>query len=622
MVPVPAPRAPGADAPAPALAADPAGRPPAGSVEEDSLWRDLNAARPVDERLVRLACGILACGYAVVAWLRHDPDHAWLEVALRGLVCAYGLVGLATAPRFDWAALRGYTLGLAVVLPLVTTILNGLRGHPESSLAFLGLATFAPFVFLQTATDFAVAIVAVTALDAAAIVLLPPTGVATLTVGIVIGVAMITGVVAGFTLLVYRVRLDQSLRWWRDACTRERAMREFGELTAATLGGEQPLDGFAERLRAAYAPDAGCVIVLADEDGGFRVASTAGVHGDAPVRLATGVLPPHLAALLWTVVDGRQPLLHETMPAGLRAALESGPERLGPTASSAALPVVVEGVVAGVVWLFSRRQAPPAAEAVLALQAMAAQLGVALANARLLDRLRRALRVKSEFLNTMSHELRSPLHVIAGYAEMVSAEAGSEEVDRWCTRIGASARELLQLVENTMNVARLDAGKVTLHEEVFFAEDVMAELRESVRALPEAKRGTPVRWTIDPGLPPLRLDRLKLKEIVQNLVSNALKFTREGEVTVLVDRDGPDLRVAVRDTGPGITPEAQTRIFDMFERVEDPQTRDRPAGVGLGLHIVRSLVQLMGGRVDVASEPGKGACFTVRLPLARPVAAV
>lgn len=598
------------------------GTEPAVLDRDEPLWALLNARRSFDPYAVRVSCVILTLAYVLVTVLRYDAEDGRSGLAMRALVCSYGCVGALWSTRFTWILFRVYTIGVVVLLPAVTTILNGWHGHPVGTLPFLGLAAFVPFLFLQTATDFLIGVGAFVLIQAVILAVLPPLDTPLATVSVVLATGVATGVTAGFGLLVFRVRLDRSVRWWHEACTRERRIRDFGELTAASLRGAAPLDAFADRLRTAYAPDGGCVIVLADDGGRFRIASALDAPDQQGPPAETGELPPHLAALLWEIVEGRAPLREETMPPHLRDNLARCVGGTARAAASLALPVVIDDTVAGVVWLFSR-DVPRHSEAdILALEAMTRQLGIALANARLLERLRRALRAKSEFLNTMSHELRSPLHVILGYAEMIATEVPSLDITTWCARIGASARELLQLVENTMNAARLDAGKVTLHEEVFFADDVVNELREAVSALPEARRGTPVHWHCAPGLPAIRLDRLKFKEILQNLVSNALKFTPEGEVTVTIDRDGPELRMAVRDTGPGIPPEAQARIFDMFERIEDPLSRDRAAGVGLGLHIVRSLVHLMGGRVDVSSEPGNGACFTVRLPLGRtPLAA-
>jgi signal transduction histidine kinase len=229
------------------------------------------------------------------------------------------------------------------------------------------------------------------------------------------------------------------------------------------------------------------------------------------------------------------------------------------------------------------------------------------------ERERAALRAKSEFLSTMSHELRSPLHVIVGYADILADDVPAG-LQAPLVRIRHSAVDLLQLVENTMNAARIEAGKLQVQLETFEPAAVLREVEENVRALPEAKRGVPVRWHVPATLPLVHLDRLKVKEIVQNLVSNALKFTREGEVTVEAASDADGLRISVRDTGPGIAATAQARIFDMFERVEATSATHRPPGVGLGLYIVRSLVALLGGTIGVDSVLGRGTCFTVRLP--------
>ncbi len=231
------------------------------------------------------------------------------------------------------------------------------------------------------------------------------------------------------------------------------------------------------------------------------------------------------------------------------------------------------------------------------------------------DRLEAALASKSEFLNTMSHELRSPLHMIIGYLDLWSDDATDLEPDMLRERMRAGALELLRLVEDTMNVARLDASKVTVRNEQFVLEDLMNEVAEGVRGLPEAKHGVALHWELRNDPAPVCLDRLKLKEIVVNLVSNALKFTREGSVTINFVSDDQALSLDVRDTGVGITPDAQARIFDLFERIEAPHGH-QPPGVGLGLYIVKRLVELMEGTVDVASEAGAGTWFSVRLPLA------
>lgn len=230
--------------------------------------------------------------------------------------------------------------------------------------------------------------------------------------------------------------------------------------------------------------------------------------------------------------------------------------------------------------------------------------------------LEHALNARSEFVNTMSHELRSPLNVIIGYADILGGEGG-EQAAFMAERIRANALELLQLVENTLSASRLGAGKVMVHRTEFALAGLVDELRESTQALPRASErtgsGIAVHWQLQDGLPPIFTDRLKLKEIILNLVSNALKYTPEGSVTVRIQNDGEWLRVEVEDTGVGIPAQSLERIFEMFERYE-PRAEAHASGVGLGLYIVKSLVVLMGGSVAVRSEVGRGSCFTVRLP--------
>ena len=229
------------------------------------------------------------------------------------------------------------------------------------------------------------------------------------------------------------------------------------------------------------------------------------------------------------------------------------------------------------------------------------------------ERERAALRHKSEFLNVMSHELRSPLHVIIGYVDQLRDELANAHAHP-LARIRDSALDLLQLVDHTLQAARLEAGKLVVSADEVDCVALFRELAENVATLPEARRGIAVRWHVATDLPRVRVDRLKLKEIVTNLVSNGLKYTEHGTVTVDAAVDGGALRITVQDTGPGIAPESLARLFGMFERLHEGGA-SRPGGVGLGLYIVHGLVGLLGGRVTVESVVGRGSVFRVWLPL-------
>ncbi len=486
-------------------------------------------------------------------------------------------------------------------------------GNGLSQLPLTALALFVPLVFLQVGWDFVLVDGLLVVANAILLAVLPPPTVAPTTVGIVIGGSIAAGTMTGFTLLVFRARLSQSLAWWQEACARERALREFAEATSAHLSEGTVLDELAERFRRVLGEDGRCTVVL-DSSAGFQVVAAAGFLPEVEARLRGEPLPATIGTFLAQVIAERRPVTRAELSEVRRNEIAGRWRHPVSAKCLVVLPLKVEDVTAGAVVLSAPTPRTISPEEELLWQAMASEMAVAVANTQLLARLREALRAKSEFLNTMSHELRSPLHVIVGYTDMVREEGVPAAAVQALDRVRASALELLQLVENTMNAGRLEAGKVALQVEEFAPGELARELADSIEALPEASHGVEVRWEVAADLPRVRLDRLKVKEIVQNLVSNALKFTPAGEVHVSIGRDGDRLRIAVRDTGVGIPAESQPRIFGMFERVEDGDAA-RPPGAGLGLYIVSRLIELMQGRAALESAPGRGSCFTVQLPL-------
>jgi len=240
---------------------------------------------------------------------------------------------------------------------------------------------------------------------------------------------------------------------------------------------------------------------------------------------------------------------------------------------------------------------------------------IALQNARLVGDLEAADQLKSEFVSTMSHELRTPLNVIIGYTEMLREGAvgpitgGQLEL---INRLDARGRELLELIEATLHVGRLEAGRDTLEIAAIDLGNLVEVLQASTAGLP---RPSTVRFEWDTPRTPVRVmtDRAKVALVVRNLVSNAFKFTTEGKVVVRLAARGETLVIEVRDTGIGIGAEHLPIIFEMFRQVDSSSTR-RFGGVGLGLHIVKRLVDLLGGAIEVDSTPGAGSTFRVRLP--------
>ncbi len=231
--------------------------------------------------------------------------------------------------------------------------------------------------------------------------------------------------------------------------------------------------------------------------------------------------------------------------------------------------------------------------------------------------LERANRLKSEFLATVSHELRTPLNVIIGYVEMLADPTGGRLDEEQATMIAAIdrySRLQLDLITNVLDFARLSSGQISFQVERFALAPLLAEI-EALHARRLQNPQLALTVTVDPDLPMFETDRVKLQEIVHNLVDNAVKFTEAGRIT-LVARAGSDssrVVIEVCDTGPGIPAEDLDSIFDAFHQVGESSTR-RTGGVGLGLSIVKQLVNALGGTVSVTSRIGEGSTFRIDVP--------
>jgi protein-histidine pros-kinase len=232
-------------------------------------------------------------------------------------------------------------------------------------------------------------------------------------------------------------------------------------------------------------------------------------------------------------------------------------------------------------------------------------------------RLQEASRLKSEFLANMSHELRTPFNAIIGFAELLhDAKVGpvSPEQKEFLGDILVSSRHLLQLINDVLDLSKVEAGKLELGPEPVDLAQLVGEVRDTVRSLAAAKR-IPVRIEIDPTLGQVVADPGKLKQVLYNYLSNALKFTPdEGRVTVRVTPEAPDaFRLEVEDTGIGIKPDDLERLFVEFQQLDASAAKKYP-GTGLGLALTKRLVEAQGGRVGARSTPGRGSAFFAVLP--------
>jgi signal transduction histidine kinase len=217
----------------------------------------------------------------------------------------------------------------------------------------------------------------------------------------------------------------------------------------------------------------------------------------------------------------------------------------------------------------------------------------------------------------MSLEFRTPLNAILGYTHMLlNGVTGpiSEPQRKSLTRIDSNSQHLLALINDILDITRIEAGRMPLNVSTFnipvLVEEVMSELEPIIK-----RSNLSVRAIMPKNLPGLKSDRQKVKQIVLNLLSNALKFTPSGSVTISASYDGKDrtVGISVRDTGVGIGADDQVKVFEDFRQLDSSPARGY-GGTGLGLSICRRLSQMLGGTIDLESEVGQGSTFTLRLP--------
>lgn len=238
-----------------------------------------------------------------------------------------------------------------------------------------------------------------------------------------------------------------------------------------------------------------------------------------------------------------------------------------------------------------------------------------------------ANQIKGEFLANVSHELRTPLNSIIGFAEVLqetlaaSDSPQAEKQTRYASNIILSSRRLLELINDLLDLAKIEAGRAELRLATVSIKDTAEGLANLIRPQAE-KRGVKLKIKVQPNLPPAETDAGKLQQIVFNFLSNAIKFSPdEGTVLLQAEIDDPtpgrgvaNLRLSVSDEGPGIAPEDHERVFEKFSQVDASATRAH-GGTGLGLTISKELAQLLGGSIELQSSVGEGATFTLIIPL-------
>jgi signal transduction histidine kinase len=288
------------------------------------------------------------------------------------------------------------------------------------------------------------------------------------------------------------------------------------------------------------------------------------------------------------------------------------------------IPLLREGTPIGVIILGRKAERPFSSKQVELVTTFADQAVIALENVRLFEeiqdksrQLAEASQHKSQFLANMSHELRTPLNAIIGVSEMLreDAEAAGQDLEPLDRVLGAG-RHLLALINDILDLSKIEAGRMELQLETFPLAPLIADVAKTIEPL-AAKNGNQVAVKCDGAIGKLHADQMRLRQALLNLMSNANKFTERGSIAIHArqrqEEGGDCVIIQVADTGIGMTPEQMSKLFQEFSQADASTTR-KYGGTGLGLAISKRFCQMMGGDITVESEPGCGSTFTIRLP--------
>jgi len=316
-----------------------------------------------------------------------------------------------------------------------------------------------------------------------------------------------------------------------------------------------------------------------------------------------------------TVVETKAPLIIGNVQTDPRTHNRSIYLKYG-LVSYAGVPLIAKAQVLGVLGVYTKVEHAFSDEEMEFLMTLADQAAIAIHNAQLYADMETSNKVKSEFLSVVSHELRTPLNVVISYASMIKDRVFGEtntEQDNALNKILVRADDQLKMINSILYATSVEAQTVVVQNSRINLADFVNDLRLSY--VNSKSQDLTIEWDYPPTLPDVTTDRVKLRQIIDNLIANAIKFTPQGKVRISFHYfpEREQLECKVEDNGIGISAETLPFIFDKFRQADSSNTRSYD-GVGLGLYIAKEFERLLGGDIDVQSEPEKGTTFTVMLP--------
>ncbi len=298
-------------------------------------------------------------------------------------------------------------------------------------------------------------------------------------------------------------------------------------------------------------------------------------------------------------------------------------QKLGGFRTMLGVPMLRDGVAAGVLTLTRKEVRPFTDKQIELVSTFADQAAIAIENVRLFDeiqdksrQLAEASQHKSQFLANMSHELRTPLNAILGYTELIADGVYGEPSEKMrgvLERIGANGKHLLGLINDVLDLSKIEAGQLVLSLGDYSLKDVVQSVFSAVEPLAADKK-LAFKIEVPPDLPPGRADERRLTQVLLNLVGNAIKFTDNGEVLIKASSSNGAFKLSVRDTGPGISETDQKKLFQEFQQADNSTTKAK-GGTGLGLAISKRIIEMHGGQIWVESSIGQGSTFSFTLPV-------